>query len=154
MTTYAIVASKKVTVDTAAGPVTLAKGQVMTLVVWDGKTPFDPGDGLSLQEVPDGWGVGADGKLSELPRPETPPEVPPPVYTRRRHIYERATKSECATLAATLEQADDQLAQIFMASDWIDHGNAWFPDLQAAILQAVGQERAAELLAPSTYPEV
>jgi hypothetical protein len=75
------------------------------------------------------------------------------IYTRRRHIWERATPEECAALSAALEQADDQLAQIFMASDWIDHANSFWPVLTAAVTQAVGADRAAVLLAPSTYPE-
>jgi hypothetical protein len=91
---------------------------------------------------------------SSFSPPQAAPEPAPEVFTRRRHIYERATKEECATLAATLEQADDQMAQIFMASDWIDHSNALFAALQSAIVQAVGQDRAAVLLAPSIYPEV
>jgi hypothetical protein len=79
--------------------------------------------------------------------------APVKVYTRRIHIFERATKDECALLAARLAAAEDQLAQIFSAADWIDHDNPWFPELRSEISAAVGSDRAEVLLAASPYPQ-
>lgn len=88
----------------------------------------------------------------------SPPDAVRPgetsVFTRRRHIWQRATEEESAALSAALEQADDKMAQTFLASDWIDHSNELWPALLASVVQAVGPERAAVLLAPSPYSEI
>lgn len=100
------------------------------------------------QDVEVGW-MYAGGVFSAPPIQQPDP---PKTYVRRIHIFERATPGECVDLAGRLAAADDQLAQIFSAADWIDHENPWYPSLRAEIVSAVGEERAGVLLAPSPYP--
>lgn len=52
-----------------------AAGDVQNIVMWDGETQYDPGDGLTLAIIQDGWGV-VDGKLAELAAPVSPPAPP------------------------------------------------------------------------------
>ena len=47
---------------------------VINVIVWDGETPYDPGEGITLVKCPDKVGVGFtyDGKKFTAPAPVEP----------------------------------------------------------------------------------
>ena len=98
-------------------------------------------------------GAADDSMVGNILAKRSADALGPPIYTRRRDIFERATTEESAALSALLEQSDDRMAQIFMASDWLPHGTALFLTMSAAMLTVIEPERLAVLLAPSDgYP--
>lgn len=75
-TTYAVIATKRLTISQPGGDREVPKGCVVDLIVWDGEGDFEWGLNTRLEAVQEGWGV-VDGKLVELPQ-EVPgaPDAP------------------------------------------------------------------------------
>jgi hypothetical protein len=149
MKTYAIVANTAATAETAAGPVTLAQSQVLTVVVWDGSTPYDVGDGFDLVEVPAGWGVSAEGQLVKLPEPPTPEPVVPVLQTYKSDIWRRASDEEAEIIDAALNAAPVKQRRLWADSTILVHGADGWDAIRDQMVAAFGVERADEILAPS-----
>lgn len=79
-----------------------------------------------------------------------PPEViVPPAKTYKADIWRRATDAEAETIVAVLSQQSVRKQRLFNDATILDHADPEFTELKAGFVQAFGQARADELLAPS-----
>ncbi|WP_424138153.1 hypothetical protein [Roseomonas chloroacetimidivorans] len=119
-------------------------------------------DGLDLALVAggsaDGWveiepkvqaGWLYDGStFSAPPAPEAPPSEAI-VRTLKSDIWRRCTDEEAEALEAALNAAPVRLRRLFDDSTILESNWPEYEALRSGIVQAVGEERAAELLAAS-----
>lgn len=59
----------------AAKYAVIRDGKVVNVILWDGKTEYDPGEGVELVELPAGAGIGWSYVKGEFAAPPPPPEV-------------------------------------------------------------------------------
>lgn len=79
---------------------------------------------------------------------DAPPPAPLRYQIAKADIWRRATDAEADAMDAALNAAPPRLRRIYSAAQYIDSGDEWFGELRAGIAAAVGETRAAELLAP------
>lgn len=75
------------------------------------------------------------------------PAVPSIIF--KADIWRRCTDDEAATLDAALEQAPARLRRIFDGAQYLDTTDPDYPAIRDAVIAALGQTRAAVVLAPS-----
>lgn len=71
------------------------------------------------------------------------------VMTYKADIWRRATDTEAETVIAILAQQSTRLQRLFEDAQYLDPTDADYPTLRAGFVQAFGDARSAELLAPS-----
>lgn len=125
------------------------------------ESPLEPGvfhipGGCVEQEPPelaDGerarWTDGA-WVVEPIPpvEPEEPPEPALMTKTHKATIWRRLTDEEAEQLDAALSAAPLRLRRIFEAAQYLDTNDPDYPTLRAGVVAALGEERAAEVLAP------
>lgn len=82
---------------------------------------------------------------------EPPPVAVAPILVTRlakAEIWRRLTDAEADTLDGALAAAPTRLRRIFDAAQYIDAADADYPALRYGIVAALGEARAAEILAP------
>lgn len=82
--------------------------------------------------------------------------APPLVFPRityKGDIFRRLTDAEFPIYEAIRAQFPPRLAALFDSAAYISDQDDFYPDLVAACEQAFGQERAAEVLEPSSGGE-
>ncbi len=77
------------------------------------------------------------------------PLPPPPSVTYKSDIWRRCTDAEAEALDALLARQPRRQQRLFNDATVIAHADEMFATLQAAVTQALGATRAAEILAPS-----
>ncbi|TPG53280.1 hypothetical protein EAH89_17330 [Roseomonas nepalensis] len=96
-TTYAIIATRKQTID----GIEYLKDDVVTTVLWDGKSEYEAGAYQRLELIKPGWTV-IDGKLAELP-PAPPAGTAAPIRVIRSLAFRdrlAQAKQEAISVAA------------------------------------------------------
>lgn len=73
----------------------------------------------------------------------------PPGPTFKADIWKRATDEECAAMDQRLNETTPRLRRIYEAAQIITRDDELWSVLNAAMIGLFGEERAAELLAPS-----
>lgn len=96
--------------------------------------------------------IGSGGQVIEvdeatLPPPEEVPATPRKVY--KLDLFERATDAEAEAIMQAMALQPVRIQQIFLAAQSFVEGHELWPLLEGAAEQLFGEERAAELLAPS-----
>jgi hypothetical protein len=83
-------------------------GTVINVIVWDGETPYDPGEGITLVKCPDtvGGGFTYDGKKFTAPEPVEPE---PSALQGLRDELAAATSAD--EISAVVAQVIDALEQ-------------------------------------------
>lgn len=76
-----------------------------------------------------------------------PPPPPPPRRIAKADIWRRATDAEAVTLDALLSAQPVRLRRMWADAQFLSTDDGLFPTVQAALVQAFGASRAAELLA-------
>lgn len=76
-------------------------------------------------------------------------EFPTLDRTYKADIWRRATDAEAETIVAVLAQQSIRKQRLFNDATVLDHADPGFIELKAGFVQAFGQQRANELLAPS-----
>jgi hypothetical protein len=69
--------------------------------------------------------------------------------TYKADIWRRATDAEAATIDAQINAQPIRLRNLFRDCDHLDHADPYFIGLKEGFVEAFGQGRADELLAPS-----
>jgi hypothetical protein len=78
-----------------------------------------------------------------------PPLPGPPVITFKADIWRRCTDVEADALDADLKAQPARIQRLFGDAQHIDHADPLFDLMRGAITARFGEERAAEILAPS-----
>lgn len=78
---------------------------------------------------------------------ESSKPIPRKVY--KLTIWERATDEEAEQMVAMLEQQPVKLRKMWEDSQYLSTDHPLFVKIKAALIDIFGEERAAELLAPS-----
>ncbi|WP_424140255.1 hypothetical protein [Roseomonas chloroacetimidivorans] len=94
-----------------------------------------------------GWRYDGSA-FSAPPAPEAPPSEAI-VRTLKSDIWRRCTDEEAEALEAALNAAPVRLRRLFNDSTILESNWPEYEALRSGIVQAVGEERAAELLAAS-----
>lgn len=120
--------------------------------------------GTARFKLPDGrqfpssyWRTASSQQLSALgfriytpPEPEPVEPTEPKFYTvNKTDLWKRCTEDEAEILQAALAQASAKMQGVFNGATVLHSNDEFFPMLQAGISDAVGEERANEILAPS-----
>jgi hypothetical protein len=160
MTTFAAKIADAWTVLPVGQPVTLNEISVSweTLMLWSDEereafgvfSVWDP-------DVPPSGKVEASRALKpDGERPEwvvayvdAPPPAPLRCQIAKADIWRRATDAEAERMDAALNAAPVRLRRAYDAAQFIASDDEWFGELRAGIAAAVGEKRAAELLAPT-----
>ena len=74
---------------------------------------------------------------------------PPPGITYKSDVWRRMTDAEAETLAGLLASAPARQRELFASIAYIDPSDADYPMLRDPVVAALGEERAAVVLAPS-----
>jgi hypothetical protein len=73
----------------------------------------------------------------------------PPVTTQKADIWRRCTDNEADTLSNLLAALPARKRNLYNDCNYLDHADPFFTELATAVGQAIGQERAAIVLAAS-----
>ena len=81
---------------------------VINVIVWDGKTPYDPGEGITLVKCPDtvGGGFTYDGKKFTAPAPVEP--EPSALQGLRDELAAATSADEISAVVAQIIDALEQ----------------------------------------------
>jgi hypothetical protein len=93
--------------------------------------------------------IWQDGVLADAPEPSPGPGPAPVTRTLKSDIWRRCTDEEAELLEAALNAAPVRLRRLFDDSTILESNWPEYETLRAGIVGAVGEERAAELLAAS-----
>lgn len=110
------------------------------------KQPY-PGDGFLAAPDHVVCGFLHDGNAFSAP-PLSEQEAPP-ARIAKNAIWERASEHEAEVMEALLAQQHIRIRRIYEGATHISADHELFVLLSAALVQAFGSERAAELLAPT-----
>lgn len=93
------------------------------------------------------WSVEA---IPNDPEPETNEPAPAPLTRLHKAVlWRRLTEAEADMLDAALAaHPSTRLRRIFEAAQYLDTGDADYPALRDGVVAALGETRAAEVLAP------
>lgn len=106
---------------------------------------------IEIQSVAAGvpWGEIPDGCVAS----DTPPPLPSPkptvVIVYPVDLWERMTQEEADAVGAVMEQQDFRTRKIFESASSYRSDHELWPLLQQIATQLFGEERAAQVLAPS-----
>ncbi|MGN7124374.1 hypothetical protein [Methylorubrum thiocyanatum] len=78
------------------------------------------------------------------------PQTPIPVVTFKRDLWVRATDDEADVIEVVLAQQTTRKQRIFSEATYLDHADQFFAELRSGFVLAFGEDRADELLAPSS----
>lgn len=78
-----------------------------------------------------------------------PVPVELPSRTFKADIWRRATDAEASTIDTQINAQPVKLRNLFRDCDFLSHADPYFAALKDGFVQAFGQARADELLAPS-----
>ncbi len=126
------------------------------------ESPLEPGvfhiPGGCVEQAPPAFGEGERARWAEgawlvepvppAPEPEEPGEPAPLTKTHKATIWRRVSDEEAELLDAALLTAPLRLRRMFEAAQYLDIGAPDYPTLRSGVVAALGEERAAEVLAP------
>ncbi|WP_043838860.1 hypothetical protein [Muricoccus aerilatus] len=160
---YAIVAIERAAIELPGmEPRQVEAGDVVNVVLWDGDAEFDPGPGMDLLLIQEGWGV-VDGRLAELPAPEEEPAPAPIRVIRSLAFRDRMPVEKQALLSVTAMQAaaagDGALLTFLFNQAASTTTNLDDPRVQDGVMALIAadlltEDEAAALLADGTPEEV
>lgn len=110
-----------------------------------GAVPIDEATWADLAEY-QGLRRWDGAKVVSVP-PPTPPSAA--VRTAKADIWRRCTDDEGATLDGLLKARPARLQRLWTDSAYLDHADAEYANVLAAVTAALGAARAAVILAPS-----
>lgn len=80
---------------------------------------------------------------------ELHPDSAWPPRTYKSDIWRRTTDTEAEAISALIDAQPIRLQRMWQDISYLDHNDELFGFVQSELAQAVGEERAGELLAPS-----
>jgi len=143
----------------------LVKDGTEELARWDRAMPREfriPGTKIDVHLADENWtSANKDAEGNDLEGPqfsikvedvdEPVVEQPVPIArTYRADLWRRATEAEINTIETALASKPKKMQRLFADVQWLQHDDPLFTQLKAGFVQAFGQERADELLAPSS----
>lgn len=72
-----------------------------------------------------------------------------PGITYKGDLWRRCSEAEADILDAALDQSPSRLRRLFDDAQYLDPSDPDYPTIRAAVVTALGEARAAEVLAPS-----
>lgn len=69
--------------------------------------------------------------------------------TYKADIWRRCTEAEADVLDAALDQSPSRLRRLFDDAQYVDPSDPDYPTIRGAVVSALGEARAAVVLAPS-----
>jgi hypothetical protein len=147
---YALVANRDIEqIQDDGSIVSIAKGAAVNSFVWNGEDEYAIEDGFVAVIIEPGWGV-VDGHLQALPAAVEPePEPAPVLLTYKSDVWRRATDAEAEIINAALNAAPVRQRRLWDDSTILEHGADMWTPLRAQMVEAFGEARANEILAPS-----
>lgn len=129
------------------------RGLVVMAVARDASTLFPAGCRLFAihghdPEDPKPW-KSYEQTILDLEAGTFTPLPPPPTVTYKSDIWRRCTDGEAEALDALLARQSKRQQRLFNDATVIAHTDEMFATLQAAVTEALGATRTAEILAPS-----
>lgn len=125
-----------------------ATAAVVAAILWGEKGLPPASAGYTWQASDD----AQPGWLLQGGRLVAPPVEPGPVaglITLKSDIARRCTEDEAGKLRALLDNTSAQFWLLYMGVQQLEHDAPEFPLLEAAFVEALGADRASEVLAPS-----
>lgn len=125
-------------------------GTMVVTAVNTDPTFLFPQGGTVLEVI--GFEGSADQFLNNTVDLATDSFVPPPPLpsiTQKADIWRRCSDSEADTLSNLLGALPAKKRNLYNDCQYLDHADPFYAELQAAVVQALGADRANAILAPS-----